>query len=165
MQAQADLSTGNMGHFVGFAVLWLIFEPPHDKTNKITCVPSEDLDQPGRRPSRIRVFTVHMRKHWALNYLLCAQWRLIRLGRCPGWSESSLGAHAILLVLSCCGSYFLQLKSFRCAGWLKIMTAVCKLTWQMSRIKIKPTIWPVHPAKTQISLGIWLVFAVHLMDS
>ena len=31
---------------------------------------------------------------------------LIRLGRCPGWSESSLGAHAILLVLSWGGSYF-----------------------------------------------------------
>ena len=30
---------------------------------------------------------------------------LIRLGGCPGWSESSLGAHAILLVLSCGGSY------------------------------------------------------------
>ena len=30
---------------------------------------------------------------------------LIRLGGCPGSSESSLGAHVILLVLSCCGSY------------------------------------------------------------
>ena len=30
---------------------------------------------------------------------------LIRLGGCPGWSESSLGAHAILLVLSLGGSY------------------------------------------------------------
>ena len=29
---------------------------------------------------------------------------LIRLGGCPGWSESSLGAKIILLVLSCCGS-------------------------------------------------------------
>ena len=29
---------------------------------------------------------------------------LIRLGRCPGWSQSSLGAHVILLVLSCHGS-------------------------------------------------------------
>ena len=29
---------------------------------------------------------------------------LIRLGGCPGWSESSLGAHAILLVLSSGGS-------------------------------------------------------------
>ena len=30
---------------------------------------------------------------------------LIRLGGCPGWSESSLGAYAILLVLSRGGSY------------------------------------------------------------
>ena len=29
---------------------------------------------------------------------------LIRLGGCPGWSESSLGAHVIVLILSCCGS-------------------------------------------------------------
>ena len=29
---------------------------------------------------------------------------LIRLGGCPGWSESSLGVHVILLVLSCCSS-------------------------------------------------------------
>ena len=30
---------------------------------------------------------------------------LIRLGGCPDWSESSLGAHAILLVLTCGGSF------------------------------------------------------------
>ena len=39
-----------------------------------------------------------------LNYLLSTQLRLIRLSGCPGWSESSLGAHIILLVLSCSGS-------------------------------------------------------------
>ena len=32
-------------------------------------------------------------------------WLPIKRG-CPGWSESSLGAHAILLVLSRCGSYY-----------------------------------------------------------
>ena len=32
---------------------------------------------------------------------------LIRLGGCPGWSESSLGAQIILLVLSCRGSIFI----------------------------------------------------------
>ena len=26
----------------GFVVTWLIYEPSHDKTNKMTCVPSED---------------------------------------------------------------------------------------------------------------------------
>ena len=37
----------------------------------------------------------------------CTAKTLIRLGRCPGWSESSLGAHAVLLVLSWDGSYYL----------------------------------------------------------
>ena len=36
------------------------FEPAHDKTNQITCAPSEDSDQPGRPPSLIGVFTVRM---------------------------------------------------------------------------------------------------------
>ena len=64
------------------------------------CVPSEDSDQPGHPPSLIRVFAVRMKKAWVLSYPLSAQGRLIRLGGCPGWSESSLGTHAILLVLS-----------------------------------------------------------------
>ena len=51
-------------------------EPPHDKTNKMTCAPSEDSDQPGHPPSLVRVFGVRMKKHWALTYLLSAQWRL-----------------------------------------------------------------------------------------
>ena len=34
------------------------FEPPHDKSNKMTFVPSEDSDQPGYPPSLIRVFAV-----------------------------------------------------------------------------------------------------------
>ena len=33
-------------------------ELPHDKTNKMICVSSEDSDQPGHLPSLIRVFTV-----------------------------------------------------------------------------------------------------------
>ena len=40
------------------------------------------------------------------NFPLSAQWRLTRLGGCPGWSESLLGSHVILLVLSCCSSYW-----------------------------------------------------------
>ena len=50
--------------------------------------------------------------------------------RCPGWSESSLDAHVILMVLSCCGSYLvvgLQL------AWICLMirfTAACYLLCQ-----------------------------------
>ena len=31
----------------------ITYEPPHDKTNKMACVPSEDSDQPGHPPSLI----------------------------------------------------------------------------------------------------------------
>ena len=41
-----------------FLVTWLVYWVPHDKTNKMTCVPSEDSVQPGHPPSLIRVFAV-----------------------------------------------------------------------------------------------------------
>ena len=50
-----------------------IFKPPHDKTNKMACAPSEDSDQLGHPPSLIRVFAVHMKKAWVLSYPLSAQ--------------------------------------------------------------------------------------------
>ena len=53
-----------------------INEPHHSKTNKMACVPSEDTDQPGHPPSRIRVFAVRMKKAWVLSYPLSAQRRL-----------------------------------------------------------------------------------------
>ena len=52
------------------------FEPPHDKTNKVACAPSEDSDQPGHPPSLIRVFAVRMKKAWVLSYPSSAQRRL-----------------------------------------------------------------------------------------
>ena len=53
------------------------------------CAPSEDSHQPGNPPSLIRVFAVRMKKAWVLSFPLSAQRRLIRLGGCPDWSESS----------------------------------------------------------------------------
>ena len=37
-------------------VLCLLTEPTHDKSNKMTCAPSKDSDQPGHPSSQIRVF-------------------------------------------------------------------------------------------------------------
>ena len=34
-------------------------EPPHDKTNKLACAPSEDSDQPGHPPSLISLHCPH----------------------------------------------------------------------------------------------------------
>ena len=45
--------------------------------------PSEDSDQPGHLPSLIRVFTVLMKKPWALSYPLSAQRRLW-----PDWADA-----------------------------------------------------------------------------
>ena len=99
-----------------------VFEPPHDKTNKMACAPSEDSDQPGHSPSLIRVFAVRMKKDQGLSYPLSEQRRLwsdwadaqadLSLRRahllfcwflmtwlicgCPDWFESSPGAQ------SCC---------------------------------------------------------------
>ena len=49
---------------------------------------------------------------WVLSYPLSAQQRLLRLGGCRGWSESPLGAHASLLVLSVgCSNFILGFKA------------------------------------------------------
>ena len=61
-----------------------IYEHAHDKTNEMTCAPSEDSDQPGHLPSLIKAFAVSMKKHWAHSYSVSTQRRLIRLGGCPG---------------------------------------------------------------------------------
>ena len=45
-----------------------VYEPQHDTTNKMTCAPNEDSDQPGRPLSLIRVFPVRMKKPKVLGY-------------------------------------------------------------------------------------------------
>ena len=59
------------------------FEPPHDKTDKMACAPSEDSDQPGHPPSPIRVFAVRMKKAWVLSYPLNASKVSYQTGRMP----------------------------------------------------------------------------------
>ena len=36
----------------------IIIEPPHDKTSKVACAPSEDSDQPGHLHGLIRGFAL-----------------------------------------------------------------------------------------------------------
>ena len=66
-----DTMSGNT--ILDICNIQLQFELPHGKTNKMTCAPRKDSDQPGHSPSLIRVFAVRMKKHWVLNYLLSAQ--------------------------------------------------------------------------------------------
>ena len=93
------------GHFSQTAAIVFIFEPKHDKINKMSCAPSEDSDQPGHPP----VWSGLSLSAWRTRGSLASHWAqattLIRVG----WSESSLGAQFILLVLSCTGSFRMQI--------------------------------------------------------
>ena len=51
-------------------------ELPHDKTNKMTFVPSEDSDQPVHPPSLIRVFAVRSMGSLGPNFASGGQRRL-----------------------------------------------------------------------------------------
>ena len=75
------------------------YEPPHDKTSRMACAPSEYWVSLGIRMKKAWVFAVRMKKAWVLSYQLCTQWRLW-----SDWFESSL-CTVIWLVLSWGGSY------------------------------------------------------------
>ena len=51
-------------------------EPQHDKTNKLTCAPSVDYDQPGHPPSLIRAFAMRSMGSWQPKASPCRQRRL-----------------------------------------------------------------------------------------
>ena len=137
------------------------FEPRHDKTNKTSVPPVKTQISLGIHPV-------------CSESSLCAQWvakdpsflqaaakTLIRLGGCPGWSESSLGVHSFCWVLSCRGSFccLSSRQTFRYQAMLfceELNIAANALN--MSRFMTKPTKLHVCPAKTQISLGIHLVW-------
>ena len=80
---------------VGFFLKWSeIYEPLHDKTNKMTFVPREDSDQSWHPPSLIRVLAVRMKKHRAGPQLPTERSAktLISLGNTNGsiWSNTDL---------------------------------------------------------------------------
>ena len=99
----------------GISVSLNVYEPRHEKTKKNgTCV-----------QRRLRSASASTQSDQSLRCALSVQLRtqtffmrtsktLIRLCGCPGWSKPSLGAHAILLVLSWGGSYTLILSGSLC---------------------------------------------------
>ena len=124
-----------------------LYEPAHDKTNKMTCAPSKDSDQPWHLPSLIRVFAVHLKKHWVISYPLSTQRML--------WSEW-VDAQADL-------SLRWTHRSFcwfcHAAAHIEKDGKSSQNYHQMSHLMTKPTKWHAHSAKTQISLGICPVWS------
>ena len=71
-------------------------EPPHDKTSKMVCAPSEDSDQSGHPPRLIRVFAVRPKSSCGHNVSSCGQWRLwsdwadAQADLSPHWAQRSI---------------------------------------------------------------------------
>ena len=96
--------------------------------------------------SLIRVFAVRLKKAWVLSYPLSALRRLIRLGGCPGWSESSLGVHVILLGLSWGGSLDKRMLAWPdfdlpCPSDQQQLTKLQRLFWAGKVDRIIPTVF------------------------
>ena len=139
------------------------FEPPHDKTSKMACVPSEDSDQPGHWPRLIRIFAVRMKKHWALNYLLRAQWILwsdwadAQADLSLRWAHMSFswfcGAAAHIFKSFSSGLEFLQSMSTITAAPTTGKTTSCRLLLYLTKKRIRissliVTRTPTHAYRT-----------------
>ena len=70
-----------------------------------------------------------------------------RLGRCPDWSKSLLSTQVILLF--CCAPAHINI-----TPGLNMFASCNFMQKHLSCLMTKPTKWFVHPAKTQICLGI-----------
>ena len=77
------------------------YEPEHYKSNKMTCAPSEDSDQPGHLPSLIRVFAVCFMGSVGLRASSCRQGKLM-----PRLIRVFTGCTGHFVVLLCCSSFF-----------------------------------------------------------
>ena len=76
----------------------------HDKTNKMTCVPCEDSDQPRHSPGLIRVFAVRSMVAKDTRFLHTDNEDSDQSGRMPRLILVFTGCTGHLLVLSCTGS-------------------------------------------------------------
>ena len=99
--------------------IWVKLVNKHDKTNQMSVRPAKTQIILGICPVW-SVFAVRMKEAWVLSYPLSAQQRLIRLGGCPGWSESSLGAQPHCWFCSCRSSNSAEVVQMWALPWLLV---------------------------------------------
>ena len=116
------------------------FEPPHDKTNKMACAPSEDSDQPGHPPS-------HEAAHLSSNFKRMST--LSAAVPSPAIS-TAYGTHATYVVTS----ITIQTSTTSVTAFRPETSGDTPCKKQVSHRMTKPTKWHLCPAKTQISQGI-----------
>ena len=110
----------------------------------MTCVPSEDSDQPGiHLASLISLCCPYEETLGPYLSTECIAKTLSRLGGCPGCSESLLGAQIILLIWLCCGSFVIELPNIsgnKEVHILHYITVLYNMVWDITQIKVGPQI-------------------------
>ena len=86
---------------------------------------------------------------------------------CPGWSESSLGAHVILFVLSCAGSYQ-KAKNRKSLHSISLNSKLNKLNVQLmhgcGQLVLSMKFSNINPASTWIGERLRVTSAVDLVN-
>ena len=116
------------------------------------------------RITRKPLFTVRIEKYWVLSYPLSALRRLIKLGGCPGWSESFLGTQSFCWFCHEVAHFsYIRLTN----GWLwRLLWTETQLKFaknltsngnqrvelKLSRITRKPLFGVLRPGKIQTGL-------------
>ena len=142
-------------------IISLSNELPHDKTNKMTCAPSEDSDQPGHSPSLIRVFAVRMKKAWVLSYPLSAQGRLW-----SDWADAQADLSLRCAHIHFVGFVMRRLKlCFRCSCYSTRTGRGLNYTKKLSSVSVHLYIpKESSPSRARIPdiVNLWLILIWHL---
>ena len=129
-----------------------------DKTNKMTCAPSEDSDQSGHPPSLIRVFVARMKKQLVISYVIARRtyhfvgFVVLRLIYCYWKCNCSICTCTIWTASSEFGTYRLcEQRRFRraCASAQSRQNLLCSLIQAVSQEEPsdrKPDPWPLWMA-------------------
>ena len=102
-----------------------IIEPPHDKTNKMACAPSDP-------PSLIRVFAVRMKKAGIFTYPWAHSEDSDQTGRMPRLIWVFAGRTVILFVLSWGGSYEPRHEKTHPPSLIRVFAVRMKKAWVLS---------------------------------
>ena len=142
-------------------------EPQHDETNKMTCAPSEDSDQPVCPHSLTGVFLVRMTTTWILSYPLSAQ-RSLRSDWADAQADLSLSWAHMPIRWFCHEAAHLCIHLFYSSSWyqrLRSLTVVLAediSTWQNQQNVCAPSEDSDQPGH---SPNLIRVFAVRSMGS
>ena len=131
------------------------FELQHDKTNKTTCAPREDIGQPGHPPCLIGLCCPP--EEHSLISLCCPPEEPSLISLCCPPEQPSL-------VSLCCppeepvwSVFAVCLKS---PVWSVFAVRLKSTVWSVFAVRLKSTVWSVFAVR--LKSPVWSVFAVHL---